>query len=55
MTRARCTFRESDVRRAIRAAEKAGKTVQRIEIEPDGKIAIVTGDQPKGKDEWANI
>jgi len=42
MTRGKCTFRESDLSRAVRAARKAGVEVARIEIGCDGKIAIVT-------------
>jgi hypothetical protein len=37
-------WRQSDVRRAINAAEKAGLASYRVEIAPDGTIAIVVGD-----------
>ena len=36
-------WRQSDVRRAIAAAEKAGLREYRIEIDRDGTIAIVVG------------
>jgi hypothetical protein len=36
-------WRQSDVRRAIAAAEKAGLTSYRVEIAPDGTISIVVG------------
>lgn len=36
-------WRQSDVRRAITAAEKAGLHDYRVEIAPDGTIAIVVG------------
>ena len=35
-----CTFKEVDVTRAIKAAEKSGKEVVRAEIE-NGKIVLV--------------
>lgn len=39
-------WRESEVRRAISAAEKAGLRHYRVEIAPDGTIAIVVGTPP---------
>jgi hypothetical protein len=36
------TFRETDLRKMIRGARKAGLEVVRFEIDRDGKIAIVT-------------
>jgi hypothetical protein len=59
-TRGRCTFRQKDVTRALRGAVAAGVEVQRIEIDTDGKIIMVTG-KPKeqidegGSNEWDNI
>jgi hypothetical protein len=47
MGRSRCTFRQADVTRALRAAEAAGIEVGRIEIAPDGRITLV----PKGAHE----
>lgn len=38
-----CSFRLSDIQRAIRAAEKAGKTVAGYKVEPDGSITIMLG------------
>lgn len=38
---------EADVERAIAAAERAGLSAYRIEIAPDGTIAIVVG-PPEG-------
>lgn len=47
MARGRCSFRQTDATRAARAAISAGLTVQRIEIDKDGKIIVVTsGDTP---------
>ena len=42
-TRGACKFKQCDVTRAVKAVSKAGITVTRIEIAPDGKIAIATG------------
>lgn len=36
-------WREEDLQRAIAAAEQAGLTAYRVEIAPDGTIAIVVG------------
>ncbi|MEO1721367.1 MAG: hypothetical protein AAFR84_03060 [Pseudomonadota bacterium] len=38
----RAKFTQADVERAIRAAMSTGQTVSRIEIEPDGRIVVVT-------------
>jgi hypothetical protein len=37
-------FKQSDVVRAIRAAQVAGLTVSGVEIAPDGTIRVLTGD-----------
>ena len=47
MPRAPCSFRESDVRRAIRAARSSGIEVGRIEIGRDGRIVVVPGEPPE--------
>jgi hypothetical protein len=39
----KASWRQSDVRRAIAAAEQAGLSVYRVEIAPDGTISIVVG------------
>jgi hypothetical protein len=44
MSKGPSTFRETDVKRAIRAAESAGKKVDRIEIGRDGKIVVLFPD-----------
>lgn len=40
--RGACKFKQCDVTRALKAVAKAGMTVVRIEIDPDGKIVIGT-------------
>jgi hypothetical protein len=42
-------FRESDLTRAIRAFEKAGLSVGRARIGPDGSIEVVAG-EPEQRD-----
>lgn len=37
-----CTFRERDLRAAMRVVEKAGKEIHAVEIEPNGTIRIST-------------
>jgi len=37
-------WRQADVRRAIAAAEQAGLASYRVEIAPDGTIAIIVGE-----------
>lgn len=36
------TFRQTDVTRALRAVAAAGIQVQRVEIDKEGKIVVVT-------------
>lgn len=43
MPRGRSAFRKDDIVRAVVAVRAAGVEVARVEIEPDGKISIVTG------------
>jgi hypothetical protein len=46
MPRARCTFRQRDLRLAVETARAAGLDIARFEIDRDGKIIVVTGKQP---------
>jgi hypothetical protein len=47
-------FKKSDLTRAIRAAFSAGATLQRVEIEPGGKIVlIISGENDLGPPEAA--
>jgi hypothetical protein len=50
MARRECKFRQREITRTIRAARAAGVDVDRIEIDPDGKIVAHLGsggDNPK--------
>ncbi len=42
-TRDRARWRQTDVKRALAAAEQAGLESYRVEIAPDGTIAIIVG------------
>lgn len=61
MARGPCTFRQQDVTRALRATMAAGVSVQRIEIDREGKIVVVAGrpddasEAGAGGNEWDGI
>lgn len=43
MSRGPATFRQSDLRRAVKALLSAGVEVARVEIDRDGRIVMHTG------------
>lgn len=49
MPRARCTFRQRDLRLAVETARAAGLEIGRVEIDRDGKIALIAG-KPQSDD-----
>jgi len=55
MARGRCSFRQGDATRAARAALAAGLNVQRIEIDRDGRITVVTGKPAEGENASADL
>ena len=57
MPQVRCRFRRTEVTRAVKAVEAAGKSVARVEVDTEGKIIIIPGeptkDAPEGDlDQW---
>ncbi|MBS7544370.1 hypothetical protein [Ancylobacter oerskovii] len=42
MARTKIRFKASDVTRALKGAQAAGIAFPRLEIEPDGRIVVVT-------------
>lgn len=62
MSRGQQTFKQSDVTKALKATVKAGIAVERVEIDKNGKIVVVTarlddaanGEKP-GENEWDGV
>lgn len=54
---ARAKFTQSDIKRAVVGAVAAGLGIQKIEIDRDGKIVIVTTQSKPvaDNDEWADL
>jgi hypothetical protein len=46
MVRGPCTFRQSDIARAIRAVQAAGLQIAGVKISETGAIEVVTGAAP---------
>ena len=44
MARGDCTFRQRDLKAALKAAEQSGAKVARVEVKPDGTIVVVMGE-----------
>lgn len=44
------TFRETDVKRAVKAVRAAGVEIARVEIEKDGRIIVVPGKPTESQD-----
>lgn len=42
----KCTFRKRDVQAAVKAVTAAGEKVARVELDANGKIIIVTSNEP---------
>jgi hypothetical protein len=48
-------FKETDLRRAIQASRKAGLSIARVEIDRDGKIVVVTGNNSEQSEQSNKI
>ena len=46
MSRGPCTFKQRDITKAVKAVVAAGVQIERVEVDKDGKIIIVTATQP---------
>ena len=44
MTRRPSTFRQTDVARAVKAAQSAGLAIGKVEVAPDGTIRVIIAD-----------
>ncbi len=62
MSRGAQTFKQGDVTKALKAAEKAGLKVQRAEVRADGSIVLDFDAQPitaprapAGDNEWDGV
>jgi len=57
MSRGPSTFKQRDVTRAVRAIVAAGVPIERVEVDHDGKIVIVTGKQIESSsaNEWDEV
>ncbi len=58
MSRGECTFRQRDLTAAVKGVRDAGVEVERVEIDKNGKIVVITGKtngvEPEAKQEGAN-
>jgi hypothetical protein len=54
MSRGPQRFRESEMRRAIKAARSAGIEIARIEVGPDGRVSLVPGKVDEVNDDGFN-
>jgi hypothetical protein len=54
MSSGKATFKETDVRRAIKAVQAAGLEVLGVAIGKDGAIEVRTGKEEKSDDEFCN-
>jgi hypothetical protein len=55
MSKGPSTFRQTDVKRAILAAESAGKKVGRVEIDKQGKIILFPDNGEANTDDNAEV
>lgn len=51
MSKGRQTFKQADMTKAIKAAQKAGLAIARVEISADGTITVIAGKAAAGQDD----
>jgi hypothetical protein len=44
MPRGNCTFKQRDLQAALKAVERSGAAVARVEVKPDGTIVVILGE-----------
>jgi hypothetical protein len=60
MPRGQCTFKQSDVTKAVKAVVAAGVQVARVEVDKEGRIVVVAGqagvlEEGREGSEWDRI
>jgi hypothetical protein len=57
MSKGQHTFKQGDVTKALKGAVNAGLSVQRVEIDREGKIVLIAGrpGQPDEVNEWDSV
>jgi hypothetical protein len=59
MARGQCTFKQSDVTKAVKAVVAAGVHVARVEVDKEGRIVVVAGravpEEGREGSEWDRI
>jgi len=58
MARGQLAFKQKDVTRAVRAVSAAGQSIQRVEIDREGKTVLFVGkpgEQDREGNEWDKI
>jgi len=60
MARGRPLFKQSDVSRFLKAARAVGVEIERVEITPDGKMALIPAKESEElgqaeKNEWDDV
>jgi hypothetical protein len=49
MARGQCTFKQSDVTKAVKAVVASGLGVARVEVDRDGRIVVFPGNPSPGE------
>jgi hypothetical protein len=54
VSRGTCTFKQRDVQAAVKAVRAAGCEVDRVEVDKDGKITVITNGKTheQVRNEW---